>query len=61
MKVVKSCVIALMLSASSLVFAADSPPTLPDGPISGPPGWDCVVHSGVVTCIPKKDVEIPSE
>jgi hypothetical protein len=49
MKFAKYCAFALLLTVSSLAFA-DSPPTLPDGPVASPPGWNCVAHSGVVTC-----------
>lgn len=50
-------IVALLMAFGS-AFAEDSPPTLPDGPVASPPGWECTASGGKVTCVRTQDDKI---
>lgn len=42
---------AIFYIVSSIALAADTPPTLPDGPVASPPGYSCYALHGKVYCV----------
>ncbi|MBS3958264.1 MAG: hypothetical protein KGZ52_02535 [Xanthomonadaceae bacterium] len=43
-----------VFGSSMALAATSSPPTLPDGPVEGPPGYVCEARGGAVHCRPIK-------
>lgn len=43
--------VALLLVSGVALASGTTPPTLPDGPVAGPPGWSCTASGGKVTCV----------
>lgn len=52
---IKVFAFGVALIFAGAVFAADTPPSLPDGPVKSPSGYKCTSSGGVVTCVKIKE------
>ncbi len=47
----RAVLFAFVFVIAAPVLAADSGPSLPDGPVPSPPGWSCTASGGAVVCV----------